>query len=90
MTPVRDMECLGRRLKAIRTDQKLTLRDVRDQCGLAISALSNIERGRRNPKIRTLVVLSSVYGISLATLLEEVEAGRCGQRPRRTSGGRDG
>ena len=61
---------LGRRLRLIRAEQKLSLRQAARQAGLAKETLGDLERGKRHPTDVTLAKLADVYGISLQELFD--------------------
>ena len=61
---------IGRRIYAIRKARHLTLCDVEKKSGLAISVLSQIERGRVNPTFNTLWQLTQSLNIDISDLIE--------------------
>src|SRR5215204_6497945 len=65
---------LPRRLRMLRADLGLTLREVTDRTGVAKETLSDIERGLRHPHDATLAKLARGYNISLEDLLDLKEA----------------
>ena len=48
-----------------------TLREVAARTGLSISYISDIERGRTNPSLRTCIKLARVFGIEIWRLFEQ-------------------
>ncbi|RDI44053.1 helix-turn-helix domain-containing protein [Falsibacillus pallidus] len=64
---------LGERLKSLRKSAGLTLAQLKDATGLSVSYLSDLERGRTNPSVKTLNKLASIYKISVSSLTEGVE-----------------
>jgi putative transcriptional regulator len=66
---------LGKRLRLIRAERKLSLRQAAREAGLAKETLGDLERGRRHPSDVTLAKLAEVYEIPLQELfdLEEGE-----------------
>lgn len=62
---------IGKKLRAIRTGRRMTLRNVSDVTGLSEGFLSQIENGKNSPSIKTLFKIASAYGMSPADLLED-------------------
>jgi transcriptional regulator with XRE-family HTH domain len=73
---------LATRLRVLRAERGLTVREVAELSGVAKETISQVERGERHPYDRTLAKLAKVYEVPVEDLLEEpvplVEA------PRRT------
>ena len=64
-----DLELLGQRVQALRTDRELTLRELADRSDVSVSMLSSVERGEKAP---TVVVLDRIAGgldVTLASLV---------------------
>lgn len=64
---------LEERIKELRTQHRLTLKDLSESTGLSVSYLSDIERGRTTPSLNTLEALSVAFDISVADLLSGVD-----------------
>ncbi|NBC16294.1 MAG: helix-turn-helix domain-containing protein, partial [Bacteroidetes bacterium] len=60
---------LGLKLKNLRTDQDLSLKDVSERAGLSISYLSEIEKGKKYPKPDKLLDLSRALDIPFDDLV---------------------
>lgn len=60
---------MGDKLHSIRTEMKLTQKQVADRIGLAISAVSSYESGTRYPSYETLIKLSRMFHVSTDYLL---------------------
>lgn len=67
---------LGRRLRHLRKQQKLTLAEVSNRTGVASSQLSLLENGKREAKVSTLQKLAAVYGATLDDLTAPVPSRR--------------
>ncbi len=64
-----DAFTLGRRLNALRKSRRMTLAQVSEAIGVAISQLSLIENGKREAKLSTVQALAKLYGVTLDALL---------------------
>ena len=60
---------LGKRLKELRLEGKMTQKQIADRLGLAISAVSAYESGDRYPTYDTLITLARIYHVSTDYLL---------------------
>ena len=75
---------LHERLRELRSERGLRLKDVCELARLSVPYLSDLERGRTNPSLDTLKALATAYNISVHDLLEGVEfygAGTVGALP---------
>jgi len=61
------------RLKELRTNREMTLKDVATRSELSVSYLSDIERGRTTPTLATLESLARAFEISVVDLLTGVD-----------------
>jgi len=62
---------IGRRTKALRDEQGLTLEQLSERSNIAPASLSRIERGRTMPSLRTLTRLARGLGVKPVDLLGE-------------------
>ncbi len=60
---------LGKRLKELHLERKMTQKQIADRLGLAISAVSAYESGDRYPTYDTLITLARIYHVSTDYLL---------------------
>lgn len=60
---------MGEKLKSLRLEKKLTQKQIADQIGLAISAVSSYESGSRYPSYDVLVRLAHIFHVSTDYLL---------------------
>lgn len=58
-----DIKNIRVELKRLRKDNKMTLAKVSEDTGLSISFISDIERGRTNPSVKTIDKLAACYGV---------------------------
>ena len=59
---------VGRALQALRLRRRLTLRQVRDKTGLALSFISSVEHGVGRPSLASLTKLARCYGTTVSAL----------------------
>ena len=60
---------MGEKLRSLRTEKKLTQKQVADRIGLAISAVSSYEAGSRYPSYEALIKLAGIFHVSTDYLL---------------------
>lgn len=66
---------LGASIRALRTDQGLTLEALAEKSGVSRAMLSDIERGAKSPTIRVLAGIASALQSPLSQLLGEAPPG---------------
>ena len=64
---------LGERLRLMRKENKLTLKDLSQIADLSVPYLSDMERGVVNPSIDTLQKVAKAYNTTVKKLLIDVE-----------------
>jgi len=62
---------ISKKLKQMRKENNLTLKELSNKSGVSISFISDIENGRRNPSIETLKVLARALDTSAGEFLKE-------------------
>lgn len=60
---------MGKKLKSLRIEKKLTQKQIADRIGLAISAVSSYESGTRYPSYDVLIKLAQIFHVSTDYLL---------------------
>ncbi len=68
-TPLSLRLLLGLKLRSYRLERNLNLKDLCERTGLSISYLSEIETGRKYPKLEKLLQLASGLGVSYEDLV---------------------
>jgi transcriptional regulator with XRE-family HTH domain len=63
---------IGRNLRALRSDAAMTQLDLQYASGVAASETSNIENGKVDPRVGTLIRLAEGLNVQLADLIEGV------------------
>lgn len=69
--PVDGGAMVGERLRAWRSERRLSLAALAARAGVGKGSLSEIENGVRNPTLGTLYAIAGALGVPLATLLAE-------------------
>jgi DNA-binding XRE family transcriptional regulator len=64
------LKLVGSRIKSLRKDRKLSLRDLAYKIGMEPSNLSVIENGKSNPQLLTFARISATFGIQLRDLFD--------------------
>lgn len=62
---------VGERIKALRQERKLTLRELSQKADISISFLSDIENGRSNPSLERLKAIAEALNTTVSYLLGE-------------------
>ena len=73
MNSTRDEKLLGqfgKRLKQLRTEQKLSQEQLAAEADLQLSQIGRIERGEINTTISTVKVLSTALGVPISELFK--------------------
>ena len=68
MTP--EAEKLGKNLKRIRTEKGISQGDIVRSVGIDRAFVSNIENGKTNPTLATIVILAKAINVSVDELLK--------------------
>ena len=63
-------------MRELRAKQGFSQEAFADHCGLHRTAISLIERGHRVPSLKTLITISSGFGVSLSEFLRGVDKAR--------------
>lgn len=66
-------EEIGRRIKKIREQQHLTLKNVEAKAGISATHISEIERGKTSPTIGALIRIAGALGKEPAYFIEDQE-----------------
>lgn len=62
---------VGDKLRVLRKQNNLTLKELSEKTNLSISFISDIENKRRNPSIDNLKLLANALNVSVSDLLDE-------------------
>jgi transcriptional regulator with XRE-family HTH domain len=63
--------CIGMKLRALRTQKRLTLSRLAIETGLSTALLSKLETDRMVPTLPTLATISRVYGVGMSHFFSE-------------------
>lgn len=66
-----DASVVGRNVRRMRTEQRLSLGRLAARAGLAKQTLANMESGRGNPTVETLLAVARALGVGATWLLAE-------------------
>lgn len=81
----------GETVKRVRRERGISQEALADQCGLHRTQISLLERGRRSPRLPTLIVIARELGVPSAALLDHLpapQAKRLTNADKRESGSR--
>jgi len=73
MSGIVGVEELGRRIRKLRIERRMTLKQVEQSCGLSATHLSEIERGRTSPTIGALVRIARALAKEASYFIEAEE-----------------
>lgn len=65
-------EQFGQRIRAIRTERKLSQEDLAELSNLDRTYISGIERGVRNISLRNIEVLAQALNVSISELFQDI------------------
>jgi transcriptional regulator with XRE-family HTH domain len=68
------MNTLAEKLKSLREQRGMSMRDLADKCGTSKSAIFLYEQGKRKPKYEVLEALADVFNVDMAYLMGRQEA----------------
>src|SRR5262245_53618469 len=68
-TPLSLRLLLGLKLRSFRLERRLSLKELAERTGLSISYISEIEPGRKSPKLEKLLVLAESLGVGYEDLV---------------------
>jgi len=67
------LDGIGKKLKAVRTDRKMTLQELAKLTGVTRSMLSQIENNKSLPSLNTLQLVSRALNVPMGSFFESVE-----------------
>jgi len=62
---------IGKRIKAFRTQKRITLEELAKQAGFTKGYLSKVEKSKKSPPVSTLGIIARALGVSISALLGE-------------------
>ena len=57
---------VSKKLRELRKNNNLTLRELGTELGISASTLGMYERGERNPKTENLIIISTYFGVDIS------------------------
>jgi transcriptional regulator with XRE-family HTH domain len=82
MSSIVEIEELGRRIRKLRLERRMTLKHVEQASGLSATHLSEIERGRTSPTIGALVRIARALEKDASYFIESEELSEVAHLPR--------
>jgi len=82
MTGIVGIEELGRRIRKLRIERRMTLKQVEQAAGLSATHLSEVERGRTSPTIGALVRIARALAKEASYFIEAEERSDIAHVPR--------
>ncbi|MFD2761143.1 helix-turn-helix domain-containing protein [Lentibacillus juripiscarius] len=67
------MEDISKKIKSLRLEKEMTLKDLGEETGLSVSFLSQIERGNSSLAITSLKKISDAFNINITYFFREIE-----------------
>ena len=67
----RSEEIMQRKLRGIMAERQVTLTDLHERTGIAVSTLSDIRRGKQSPTVKTLEKIAEGLGVSVKDFFVE-------------------
>lgn len=61
---------LGERIRSLRRERGLTLRQLSERCDLSVNAIGLIERGRNSPTVASLQSLATAIGVEITDFFQ--------------------
>jgi transcriptional regulator with XRE-family HTH domain len=61
---------LARKIKTLRRVRDWTQEELAERAGMQRSYLADLERGSRNPSLRTILKMANALGVTVSALLE--------------------
>ena len=62
---------IGKRIKAFRTQKRITLEQLAGQAGFTKGYLSKVEKSKKSPPVSTLGIIARALGVTISALLGE-------------------
>ena len=62
---------IGDKVKALRKQNRMSLRALAEATGLSKTTLGDLESGNKNPSLETVEKIAGAFGLSVAELLQE-------------------
>ncbi len=79
MSTIVDLDELGRRIRGLRTERRMTLKQVEEIAGLSATHLSEIERGRTSPTVGALLRIARALDRDASYFIELEERSDVGR-----------
>lgn len=67
--PVIDMTATGQKIKQMRTQAGMTIKDMQEMTGVSASAVTKWQRGESMPSIDNLVIMASAWSVKIDDII---------------------
>jgi transcriptional regulator with XRE-family HTH domain len=65
---------IGETIRRLRTEQSVSIEELAERCGVHYNYLGEIERGRRNPSIKSLAKIAAGLNVKLGVFFDNTRA----------------
>ena len=67
--PCIDMQATGQRIRQLRINAGMTIKDIQDACGITSTSVCNWQKGKALPSVDNLMVLAWLWNIKIDDIL---------------------
>lgn len=64
-----DYYLIGKRIRELRVQNKITQEDLAEQIDLSVSYISYVENGKKKPSLETLIRIANILGVTVDEIL---------------------
>lgn len=67
--PCIDMQATGQRIRQLRVNAGMTIKDIQDVCGITSTSVCNWQKGKALPSVDNLMVLAWLWNVKIDDIL---------------------
>lgn len=67
--PCIDMQATGQRIRQLRINAGMTIKDIQDACGITSTSVCNWQKGKALPSVDNLMVLAWLWNVKIDDIL---------------------
>ncbi len=67
--PCIDMQATGQRIRQLRVNAGMTIKDIQDACGITSTSVCNWQKGKALPSVDNLMVLAWLWNVKIDDIL---------------------